>query len=404
MKGEKGHRSTLKTELKEDKMRKPITIFVGLLLVLCFVGFGYSADVKKGIHVGNAGAFTGDAAAPCAEIYNSAQIAVDEWNAKGGIQSVKIEQIMGDDAMDPAQGVNVAHKFVADERMYGVVGPPMSHIAQATLKIYGAADLATITTAASKPNLTEQGYKHFFRVNARNDAHGWNCALFIKKRLGASRVAIINEKVAYSENLSKETIKGLKKLGITDIKQETIVGGAKDYSAVLTKVKAFKPDVIFFIATTAPDNAIGVRQTKELGIDTIFFGSEGARDKKDYIQAAEGAAEGSYVYHFGPDIYAIPAAAEYVKKYETTYGSLSGFGPPAYEAMNILLTAIDQAAADGDISRQEVVEYLHKIKGYNGILGFPVSFDQKGDLEGGATYFFQVNGNDFKQVAVMTGK
>jgi branched-chain amino acid transport system substrate-binding protein len=385
-------------------MKKSIAIIVSLLFALCFVGFGYGADVKEGIHVGNAGAFTGDAAAPCAEIYNSAQIAVDEWNARGGIQGVKIEQIMGDDAMDPAQGVNVAHKFVADKLMYGVVGPPMSHIAQATLKIYGMADLATITTAASKPNLTEQGYHHFFRVNARNDAHGWNCALFIKKRLGGKRVAIINEKVAYCENLSKETIKGLKKLGITNIKQETIVGGAKDYSAVLTKIKAFKPDVIFFIATTAPDNAIGVRQTRELGIDAIFFGSEGARDKKDYIQATEGAAEGSYVYHFAPDIYAIPAAADYIKKYETAYGSLSGFGPPAYEAMNILLTAIDQAAADGDISRKEVVENLHKIKNYDGILGFPVTFDSKGDLEGGATYFFQVKGNDFEQVAVMTGK
>ena len=377
---------------------------LSVLLVICLVGIGYGADVKKGIHVGNAGAFTGDAAAPCAEIYNSAQIAVDEWNARGGIQGVKIEQIMGDDAMDPAQGVNVAHKFAADDLMYGVVGPPMSHIAQATLKIYGSADLATITTAASKPNLTEQGYKHFFRVNARNDAHGWNCALFIKKRLGAERVAIVNEKVAYCENLSKETIKGLNKLGITDIKQETIVGGAKDYSAVLTKVKAFKPDVIFFIATTAPDNAIGARQTKDLGIDAVFFGSEGARDKKDYIQATEGAAEGTFVYHFAPDIFAIPAAADYIKKYESAHGSLSGFGPPAYEAMNILLTAIDQAAADGDISRKEVVENLHKIKGYNGILGFPVTFDEKGDLEGGATYFFQVKGEDFVQVAVMTGK
>ncbi len=385
-------------------MRKSTAIIVSVLLVIGLVGIGYGADVKKGIHVGNAGAFTGDAAAPCAEIYNSAQIAVDEWNAKGGIQGVKIEHIMGDDAMDPAQGVNVAHKFAADNLMYGVVGPPMSHIAQATLKIYGSADLATITTAASKPDLTEQGYKHFFRVNARNDAHGWNCALFIKKRLGAKRVAIVNEKVAYCENLSKETIKGLNKLGITDIKQETIVGGAKDYSAVLTKVKGFKPDVIFFIATTAPDNAIGARQTKDLGINAIFFGSEGARDKKDYIQATEGAADGSYVYHFAPDIFAIPAAADYINKYESAYGSLSGFGPPAYEAMNILLTAIDQAAADGDISRKEVVENLHKIKGYNGILGFPVTFDEKGDLEGGATYFFQVKGNDFQQVAVMTGK
>jgi branched-chain amino acid transport system substrate-binding protein len=385
-------------------MKKSFTAVLAVSLVFIVAAMGYSADVKKGIHIGNAGAFTGDAAAPCMEIFHSAQIAVDEWNAKGGIQGVKIEHIMGDDAMDPAQGVNVAHKFVADELMYGVIGPPMSHIAQATLKIYAGADMAQITTSASKPDLTEQGYKNFFRVNARNDAHGWNSALFIKKQLNAKRVAIVNEKVAYCENLAKETIKGLKKLDIKDIEQETIVGGAKDYSAVLTKVKAFKPDVIFFIATTAPDNAIGVRQTKELGIDTIFFGSEGARDKKDYIQAAEGAAEGSYVYHFAPDVNAIPEAANYVNTYETKYGSISGFGPPAYEAMNILLTAVDKAAADGDITREEVVKYLHDTKGYKGILGFPVTFDQKGDLEGGATYFFQVNGNDFKQVTVMTGK
>jgi branched-chain amino acid transport system substrate-binding protein len=385
-------------------MRKSIAIAISILLLFCVAGLGSAADVKKGIHVGDAGAFTGDAAAPCMEIFNSAQIAVDEWNAKGGIQGVKIEHVMGDDAMDPAQGVNVAHKFVADELMYGVVGPPMSHIAQATLKIYGNADLATITTAASKPELTEQGYKHFFRVNARNDAHGWNCALFIKRELKADRIAIVNEKVAYCENMAKETIAGLKKLGIGDIMQETIVGGAKDYSAVLTKVKAYKPDVLFFIATTAPDQAIGVRQAKELGIDAVFFGTEGARDKNDFIAAAEGAAEGAYVYHFAPDIYAIPAAADYIKTYETKYGALSGFGPPAYEAMNILLTAIDQAAADGNITRKEVVEKLHQIKNYKGILGFPVTFDDKGDLEGGATYFFQVKGNDFKQITVMTGK
>jgi branched-chain amino acid transport system substrate-binding protein len=186
--------------------------------------------------------------------------------------------------------------------------------------------------------------------------------------------------------------------------QETIVGGAKDYSAVLTKVKAFKPDVLFFVATTAPDSAIGVRQAKELGIDAIFFGTEGARDKKDFIKAAEGAAEGAYVYHFAPDIYSISEATDYVKKYESTYEVLSGFGPPAYEAMNILLTAMDKAAADGDITRKEVVQYLQKTESYKGILGFPVSFDAKGDLKGGATYFFQVVGDDFKQVAVMTGK
>jgi branched-chain amino acid transport system substrate-binding protein len=377
-------------------------VFSALLLV--FTATSFAADVKKGIHIGDAGAFTGDAAAPCMEIFNSAQIAVDEWNEKGGIQGVKIEHIMGDDAMDPAQGVNVAQKFVADDLMYGVIGPPMSHIAQATMKIYGGANLVCITTAASKPDLTDQGYKHFFRVNARNDAHGWNCALFIQRELKAKKVAVLNEKVAYCENIASETIKGLKKLGITDIMQDTIVGGAKDFSPVLTKVKAFNPDVLFFVATAAPDQAIGVRQAKELGIKAIFFGTEGARDKKDFIQASEGAAEGAYVYHFAPDVFAIPAAAGYIKKFESKYGTLSGFGPPAYEAMNILLTAVDKAAKDGDISREEVLKYVAQTKNYKGILGFPITFDSKGDLEGGATYFFKVVGKDFKQITVMTGK
>ena len=386
-------------------MKKFFVLFFPVVVgVLFLFEVGFCGDVSKGINVGDAGAFTGDAAAPCMEIFNSGQIAVDEWNQKGGIQGVKIKHIMGDDAMDPAQGLNVAQKFCSDKLMYGVIGPPMSHIAQATMKTYGGCNLACITTAASKPSLTEQGYKHFFRVNARNDTHGPNCALFMKNYLKAKRVAILNEKVAYCENLASETIKVLKKLGITDIMQDTIVGGSKDFSPVLTKVKAFKPDVLFFIATAAPDQAIGVRQAKELGIKATFFGTEGARDKKDFIEASEGAAEGAYVYHFGPDIYSIPEAANYIKKYESTYGALSGFGPPAYEAMNILLTAIDKAAKDGDISREEVRKYVSQTKNYKGILGFSVTFDEKGDLKGGATYFFRVVGKDFKQVAVMTGK
>ena len=204
-------------------MRKVFTLgFLASIIVLLLIVPSYSADVSKGLHVGSTGPFTGDAAAPGMEIFNSTLLAVDEWNERGGIQGVKIKIVMGDSAMDPAQAVNVAQKFCSDKLMYGVVGPPMSHTAQATMKIYGGANLACITTAASKPDLTEQGYKHFFRVNARNDAHGWNCALFIKNRLKAKRIAVLNEKVAYCENLAKELIKGLKKLGIADIMQDTI--------------------------------------------------------------------------------------------------------------------------------------------------------------------------------------
>jgi branched-chain amino acid transport system substrate-binding protein len=186
--------------------------------------------------------------------------------------------------------------------------------------------------------------------------------------------------------------------------QDTIVAGTKDFSPVLTRVKVFNPDVLFFIALAAPDQAIGVRQAKELGIKAIFLGTTGARDKKDFIEASEGAAEGAYLYHFAPDIYAIPEAASYVKKFESKYGTLSGFGPPGYEAMNILLTAISKAAGSGDLTRNKVLMNVAQTRNYRGILGFPIAFDKKGDLEGGATYFFRVEGKNFKQIAVMTGK
>ena len=68
-------------------MKKSISVIFLMILVAVLFNpcLGNGADPKV-IRVGNAGAFTGDAAAPCMEIFNSSQIAVDEWNAKGGIK------------------------------------------------------------------------------------------------------------------------------------------------------------------------------------------------------------------------------------------------------------------------------------------------------------------------------
>jgi len=378
-------------------------------LTVCFIFFfsaisGYGADVSKGLKIGAAGPFTGAAAAPGMEIFNSIKIAIDEKNAAGGINGVKVELVMGDDAGDAAQGVNVAEKFCADNTLYAVIGPPMSNVAQATLRLYGGCDLPCITTAASNPALTEKGYKHFFRVNARDDAHGPAVAHFIAKDLKAGSVYVLSTKDTYSLGFTDQVVATLEKLGVTKIWRDTIVAGAKDYSAVLTRVKAQNPDVVLVGAKTAPDQTVMVRQMRELGIKATYFGSEGARDKKDFIEASEGAAEGAYINHFAPDIYTIPEAASYVKAYEGKYGSLSGFGPPGYEAAKIILAAMETAAADGKITKKEVLENISNTTGFKGILGFPISFDKKGDLKGGATYIFKVVGTDFKLVKVAKGE
>ena len=381
-----------------------VTAFAIALLSVMGAGPATAGDVKDGLKIGATGPFTGAAAAPGMEIFNSIKLAVDERNAAGGIAGVQVELVMGDTAGDAAQGVNVAEKFCSDSLIYGVVGPAMSDTTAATMRNYSGCGLVQISSAASADNLTEKGYKTFFRVCARNDAHGPAVANFIVNDLKVKSVYILNPKDAYSQGLADAVAKTLKELGLADVWRDTVVSGEKDYSAVLTKVKAQNPDLVLFASKPPPDHTVMVRQMRELGIKAIYFGTEGAKDKKEFIEASEGAAEGAYVYHFATDINKIPAAAGYVKAYEAEYGTLSGFGPSAYEAAGILLDAMAKAAEDGTITREEVLANVTATKDREGILGFPVTFDDKGDLLGGATYIFQVKGDDFELVSVAKGK
>lgn len=369
---------------------------------LCFAQSAKSADVSKGIKIGACGAFSGGSAASGMEMYNSFKLAVDQRNAAGGIKGVKVELLWGDDAGDAAQGATVAEKLASDPLVYGILGPNFSSVTEAMLRITSEAGIAQITSAASKPALTQKGYKNFFRVNSKDDDYGPAVADFIAQDLKAKNVYILNSKNTYNQGIADQVVAGLQKSKVKFMRA-TLVEQAKDYSSVLTAVKAQNPDIVFVSIMDPPDHAAIISQMRGLGIKAIYVGTEGAKDLKDFVQASEGKAEGAYMYHMAPDVYSIPAAADYVKQFESKYGSLSGWGPTAYEAANILLDAIEKAAQDGSISRDEVVKFV-KQTSRSGILGFKIEFNDVGDLKSPATYIFQVVNGNFKQVKVISGK
>ena len=84
-----------------------------------------------------------------------------------------------------------------------------------------------------------------------------------------------------------------------------------------------------------------------------------------------------------------------MKLYEQKYGSVSSYGPLAYEATNILLTAIKQV---GKPDRAAVRDAVRATKDYQGILGLPITFNDKGDVDRQNIYIYQVKGPDFVQV------
>jgi len=102
-----------------------------------------------------------------------------------------------------------------------------------------------------------------------------------------------------------------------------------------------------------------------------------------------------------PDLKKVPAATAFVKAFEAKYGPVSSYGPLAYEAANIILEAVKKV---GKADRAMVRDAVRTTRNYRGILGLPISFDDKGDVAGGVIYFYQVKGSGFEQVKAITVK
>jgi branched-chain amino acid transport system substrate-binding protein len=130
-----------------------------------------------------------------------------------------------------------------------------------------------------------------------------------------------------------------------------------------------------------------------------MLGPDGQYEPVDYIQASAGAAEGNYVTFLVPDVNKIPAAATFIKEFDSKYGTISSYGPLAYESANILLTAIQKV---GKMDRAAIAAAVRATSNYGGILGFPLTFDDKGDVQGAQVYIYQVKGDHFEQLGSVT--
>jgi branched-chain amino acid transport system substrate-binding protein len=389
-------------------MKKGSIFIVTLLLIALVVSACAPAPtptptpkpVPKGpIKVGMMTVMTGPAASVGMEQRNWAKLAVDQFNEAGGVAGIKVEMLEGDTEFDPAKAVLVAERMAADPAVYGIVGPESSQNCAATADIFGKVSLAFISPSCTRSDLTEKGYKTFFRVVPRDDVQAPADAIFMAKDLGVKSVYIIDDQSSYSVGIADEATKKLQELGVAKIKRESITQKDSDFSALLTRVKAEAPDAIFIPIQLAAQGAQIAKQMRELGVKAHLVGSDGLFSPSDFIAGAEGATEGAYVSQFAPDVHYIPEAESAWKAYEAQYGEFGAYGPPAYESMAVLLDAIKRAfEKDGQITRENVLREVKATQDRPGILGFKVTFNDKGDAIGASFYIFKVVKDHFELV------
>lgn len=342
------------------------TIFL-LILLLAFFGCKKKEDVLK---IGIAGPMTGAQAKMGADFRNGVTIAIEEWNAKGGILGKKIEMVVGDDQADPKQAVAVANKLV-NEGVKGIVGHFNSSCSIPASDVYNRAGIPMITPASTNPQLTERGYRGVFRVCGRDDQQGKVAANFVMSQLKTKKVAVIHDKTTYGQGLADEFKKNL--INVEVVYYGGITQGDKDFKTVLTAIKAKKPELIYF-GGIYPEAGLLIRQAREIGLNVPFMSGDGSIDPKFIEIAGKDAAEGTYLT-FGPDPKNIPTAKDFIEKYNAKFGDIGPYSIYAYEATNILLKAMKEA---GTLDGKAIIEKLHAME-FEGSLG-KIKFTEKGDV------------------------
>lgn len=383
------------------KFRSMTAVLIVFALVVGVVGFApaRAQDVPDfPVKIATIGPFTGGAASIGQEMLNWTRLAVSDFNAATGWN---VELVEGDSQLDPAIAVTVAESIMADEAIFGVVGPAGSAEVEAIGAMFTEASLGFVSSTATSTSLTLGDFSTFFRVVPTDDVQGPTNARYAFEDLGLTQAFVIDDQSSYSVGLADQIEATFAELGGTVVGRESISQDLIDLSSVATVVANSGAEVVFFPGQFASQGALLAIALVEQGSSVVLFGADGFYSPDDFIAAAAGAAEGAYVSSFAPDINDIPTSADAIARYNEAYGEFATtFGPPTYVAAQVILEAMQRAyEANGELTREGVAAELRNTNIELSLLGTPLAFDEKGDVVDAEFYIFQVQGDRF---ALMT--
>ena len=194
------------------------------------------AALAEDIKVAIVGAMSGPVAQYGDMQFAGATQAIEDINAKGGVNGNKLVAVKYDDACDPKQAVAVANKVINDGIRY-VIGHLCSSSTQPASDIYEDEGVLMITPAATAPDLTARGYKLIMRTTGLDSDQGPTAAKYAMTELKPQRIAVVHDKQQYGEGLARSVQDSLKKQGANIVMFEGITAGDKDFSTLVRALR-----------------------------------------------------------------------------------------------------------------------------------------------------------------------
>lgn len=360
-----------------------------------------TVEKDAAVKIGISSALSGDVKGLGVPIADSAETAAEGITIKGH----KIEFVREDDLCSPEGGPAAADRLLK-ANVVAVVGPICSGGTRASLAAYDKAGITHISPSATAGDLTtptraEGPYVTFFRVPVLNSDEAKAQAKFAKDTLKATKAFVVFDTDDYGKDLSEQFQTAFKAGGGQIVGTPT--GYEKkttDFKAVITNIKAAKPDVIYVSGFYAEATPFIQQLRAEADLKTVpFIGGDGVKND-DFISGAKAAAEGAYL--------ALPGTqgtefGNYKTKFKAKFNGdaeTATFGAEAYDCATALIKAIDKAATDSGgkltIDLKKVNEEVKK-SDFAGASG-QIKFGTDGNRSGGVVKFFQVKDGKYVDV------
>ncbi|MBE0417614.1 MAG: branched-chain amino acid ABC transporter substrate-binding protein [Coriobacteriia bacterium] len=331
---------------------------------------GATETIKIGVHTSLTGGLA-DYGFAAAEALKIAAEDLSGFEVDG--VTYDIELVIKDDKGEPAEAPIVAQQLV-DEGVVAVIGTLTSGAANAALPIYQAAGIPMISGSATAPDLTEQGFENFFRTCLRDDIQGAALGEWALE-LGAEKVVVMDDRGDYAVALANEVEEAVDAGGGEVLRQEGQEGEV-DFSAQVSNISAFGPDVVIF---TGYHREAGLlfKQLTEAGVEAQFMGGDGI--KSDLIGEGAGGAEnveGALCTFGGFAQEGMPGFEEFAAKFRDATGEEVGpYAENNYDALGAVVAAMESA---GSTDSADIISALFEVE-FDGVMG-TLAFDEKGDV------------------------
>lgn len=357
----------------------------GKVVLVSLMAAGFSAaQAASPITIGVQAPITGQYANEGQGIADAVKLLVKQQNAKGGLLGHPLTVQVCDDQGEAAPAAICARQLV-NAGALAVIGSYTSGAALAAESIYARANVVQ-TSDGTSDELTKRGYKTFFRNAPPNSAEAEFTAAYLKAR-GLTRVAVVTDHSSFADGLADAVVADAKKAGITVLDKAYITAGSQNYTPVLTKLAALKPQAVYFSGYYT-DGGLIKAQMAQLGMKAVFIGGD-ANQNVAFAKIAGNAAAGAVIINVpAPQNLPYPAAKQFLQEFNQAYGHMP---PSIFTLTNAdgLRAVIATAERIKSVEPAKLVPALHTLSNFEGLTG-TFSWNAVGERTGSPYVAFDV--------------